>query len=187
MADMANVLGPVPQPQLQAVDAIEEIYTCNRMMLAALPPELLKVGRAVRHGAPSTYSVHGAVRGWCTGQRTRRCMVQRMGRCVWQRKGRCMGQHIGVAWARAWGLTWWRAGHRRVLVALVDGQMAVQHVGAKLINRRKHPPQVWPACGHSHVGGAGMEVCVVRSEAHPLPDTSSTSVARMRAQPRRGC
>uniref|UniRef100_A0A7R9V4Q4 Uncharacterized protein n=1 Tax=Chlamydomonas euryale TaxID=1486919 RepID=A0A7R9V4Q4_9CHLO len=42
MADMANVLGPVPQPQLQAVDAIEEIYTCNRMMLAALPPELLK-------------------------------------------------------------------------------------------------------------------------------------------------
>jgi hypothetical protein len=42
MADMENVLGPVPARQALAVEAIDEIYMCCRMMLAALPRDLLQ-------------------------------------------------------------------------------------------------------------------------------------------------
>lgn len=39
--DMTNVLGPVPQFLEPAVESIEEIYACSRMLLATLPQELL--------------------------------------------------------------------------------------------------------------------------------------------------
>lgn len=38
---MNEVLGPLTPAQQEVVDTIEEIYGCNRMMLAALPKELL--------------------------------------------------------------------------------------------------------------------------------------------------
>ncbi len=41
LQDMNQVLGPVPESQFEAVESIEEIYGCNRMMLAALPREQL--------------------------------------------------------------------------------------------------------------------------------------------------
>lgn len=41
LADMNEVLGPLTPAQQEVVDTIEEIYGCNRMMLAALPKELL--------------------------------------------------------------------------------------------------------------------------------------------------
>ena len=41
LGDMAEVLGPVPPQQQEAVEAIEEIYGCNRMMLATLPKDML--------------------------------------------------------------------------------------------------------------------------------------------------
>ena len=41
LSDMAEVLGPVSPLHQEAVEAIEEIYGCNRMMLATLPRELL--------------------------------------------------------------------------------------------------------------------------------------------------
>lgn len=66
LADMTDVLGPVPPQQVQAVDAIEEIYSCNRMMLAALPPELLKV-------SASGWSVHTS---YCSYGRSRACISQ---------------------------------------------------------------------------------------------------------------
>ena len=39
---MAESLGPVPRQHQEAVDAIEEIYGSSRMMLAALPGDLLQ-------------------------------------------------------------------------------------------------------------------------------------------------
>ena len=39
--DMSEVLGPVPPQHQEAVESIEEIYGCNRMMLATLPKHIL--------------------------------------------------------------------------------------------------------------------------------------------------